>query len=117
MGSMLVANPEDDVFFWPPTERTEAEGYEVGTRSTAWVFAFLGSRVQSFRTEPDRLIVYCFRVPAVDLWAVSRKVMTSLMTTHPGWSLPAGWEPGPAHAHLTSVVGVAIDDRIVRTTT
>jgi hypothetical protein len=72
MFDVLIANPAHDVF-WPPTERTEAQSPEVGARPYAWIFGFLGSRVQSFNPGPDRVIVYSRPVLAIDAWVLGGK--------------------------------------------
>jgi hypothetical protein len=87
-----VLVPEDDLF-WPPTQRTEAEAHEVASRPQAWIFSFLGSRVQSFSSGPDRVIVYCHTSPSVDAWALGASLRTLVGPLETWTGLPGGWRP------------------------
>lgn len=108
MSDVLYADAGDDVF-WPPTERTEAQASEVGCHPEAWAFAFLGSRVHSFASAPDRVIVYQ-RALGIDAWALGPR-----SPAHPllFWSLlPSGWEPRPMTMCFTSVIEVGGSSRL-----
>ena len=111
MSDVLPTNPDDDVF-WPPTERTEAEAHEVATRSDVWIFGFLGSRVQSFSSGPDRVIVYCLRSPAVDAWARGPRFANLLGPTQLWSGIPAGWQPRPLVTSFTSFRRVVVSNVI-----
>jgi len=91
MADVLIA-ANDDVF-WPPTERTEAESHEVASKAGAWIFNFLGSRVQSFSPRPDRVVVFCNPTPEIDAWALPI-AMRDLSAYRSVWvTLPQSWAP------------------------
>lgn len=90
MSDMLTT---DDDLFWPPTERTEAESPDVASRTGAWIFTFLGSRVLSFSPAPDRVVVWRTATPAIDAFALpaTMRGITGLYTSCR--ALTRGWEP------------------------
>jgi transcriptional regulator with XRE-family HTH domain len=95
MSDVLIANAADDIF-WPPTERTEAQAPEVGVRPGAWIFGYLGSRVQSFSLGLDRVVVYHRPALAIDAWALGAKY-TLLFEQNALWpQISATWIGVPA---------------------
>jgi transcriptional regulator with XRE-family HTH domain len=102
MSDVLIANPADDVF-WPPTERTEAQAPEIAALPDAWIFGFLGSRVQSFSPGQDRVIVYCRAALTIDAWALGAKYSLLFDRSAVLSQFPVSWEPRLPSAWNASV--------------
>jgi transcriptional regulator with XRE-family HTH domain len=108
MSDVLTA-PEDDLF-WPPTERTEAESHCVNSMAEAWIFNFLGSRVQSFSPSPERVIVWCAAPPIVDAFALpASKRGATLCTSWP--PLPRQWENSATTLYAYADVAPGVSGR------
>lgn len=91
MADVLIASSEDDTF-WPPSDRTEAQGCEVANHADAWMFGFLGSRVVSFCSFSDRTVVVCRATPSVDAWALGG-LGSPYVGSRSHSQMASGWKP------------------------